>query len=76
MPRSEIPQEASEGQLPQQTDSVSTPPEFTLALPVVARLLVLVKENQLATAAILFVAWQMGIFLEAWIAIQGVCPTP
>ena len=38
-----------------------------------ARLLLLVKENQLATAAILFAAWQAGMFLEAWYAIQGVC---
>ena len=38
-----------------------------------ARLLLLVKENQLLTAAVLFAAWQAGIFLEAWYTIQGVC---
>ena len=38
-----------------------------------ARLLLLVKENQLVTAAILFMAWQAGLFIEAWYAIQGVC---
>lgn len=38
-----------------------------------ARLLLLVKENQLATAAILFCAWQAGLFIEAWYTIQGVC---
>lgn len=38
-----------------------------------ARLLLLVKENQLATAAILFAAWQAGLFIEAWYTIQGVC---
>lgn len=38
-----------------------------------ARLLLLVKENQLATAAVLFFAWQAGIFMEAWFVIQGVC---
>jgi hypothetical protein len=38
-----------------------------------ARLLLLVKENQLATAAVLFCAWQAGVFLEAWMAIQGIC---
>lgn len=38
-----------------------------------ARLLFLVKENQLATAAILFFAWQAGLFMEAWFVVQGVC---
>lgn len=38
-----------------------------------ARLLLLVKENQLATAAVLFCAWQAGIFMEAWLTIQGMC---
>lgn len=38
-----------------------------------ARLLLLIKENQLATAALLFLAWQMGLFVEAWYTIQGVC---
>lgn len=39
----------------------------------VARLLLLVKENQLATAVVLFFAWQAGLFVEAWFAIQGIC---
>lgn len=39
----------------------------------VARVLLLIKENQLATAAVLFFAWQAGIFIEAWATIQGVC---
>jgi len=38
-----------------------------------ARLLLLIKENQLATAAILFFAWQAGVFMEAWFVVQGVC---
>lgn len=38
-----------------------------------ARLLLLVKENQLATAVILFAAWQAGLFFEAWYTIQGMC---
>ena len=38
-----------------------------------ARLLLLIKENQLATAAVLFFAWQAGIFMEAWFVVQGVC---
>lgn len=38
-----------------------------------ARLLLLVKENQLATAVILFAAWQAGLFVEAWMTIQGMC---
>jgi len=39
----------------------------------IARLLLLVKENQLATAVILFAAWQAGVFVEAWMTIQGIC---
>ena len=38
-----------------------------------ARLLFLVKENQLATAAVLFFAWQADLFMEAWFVVQGVC---
>lgn len=38
-----------------------------------ARLLLLVKENQLATAIVLFAAWQAGVFMEAWMTIQGIC---
>lgn len=38
-----------------------------------ARLLLLVKENQLLTAALLFAAWQAGVFIEAWYTIQGIC---
>ena len=38
-----------------------------------ARLLLLVKENQLATAVVLFAAWQAGVFIEAWYTIQGIC---
>ena len=39
-----------------------------------ARLLLLVKENQLLTAAVLFTAWQAGLFVEAWLTIQSMCP--
>ena len=39
----------------------------------VARVLLLIKENQLATAAVLFFAWQAGVFIEAWAAVQGMC---
>lgn len=39
----------------------------------VARVLLLIKENQLATAAVLFFAWQAGVFIEAWATIQGMC---
>lgn len=38
-----------------------------------ARVLLLIKENQLATAAVLFFAWQAGIFIEAWSTVQGMC---
>ena len=56
----------------QQTHSVTSeinPTDFSA----VGRVLILVKENQLATAAILFFAWQAGVFLEAWIAVQSMC---
>jgi hypothetical protein len=33
----------------------------------------LIKENQLATALLLFAAWQAGLFIEAAVAVQGVC---
>lgn len=51
------------------SNSVPDVSEMTQA----ARLLFLVKENQLATAAILFFAWQAGLFMEAWFVVQGVC---
>lgn len=33
----------------------------------------LVKDNQLATAALLFIAWQIGFFAEAATYAGGVC---
>ena len=39
----------------------------------VAKILLLIKENQLATALLLFAAWQAGLFIEAAVAVQGVC---
>lgn len=38
-----------------------------------ARVILLIKENQLATAAILFCAWQAGVFLQVATTMQGVC---
>lgn len=52
-----------------QIDITSTASDATQ----VARLLLLIKENQLATAVVLFFAWQAGLFIEAWMAIQGMC---
>lgn len=53
--------------------SIDNPPTSASDVTQVARLLLLIKENQLSTAVILFFAWQAGIFVEAWVTIQGVC---
>lgn len=39
----------------------------------VAQLMQLVKDNQLATAAVLFILWQAGAFVEAAAYVGGVC---
>ena len=55
----------------QATSKISVPDASELTQA--ARLLFLIKENQLATAAVLFFAWQAGVFIEAWSVVQGVC---
>ena len=42
-------------------------------LSALARVILLAKENQLATACLLFIAWQAGFALEAYTAITGMC---
>ena len=44
-----------------------------LAFSAWARVILLIKENQLATAAVLFCAWQAGIFIQAYATVQGMC---
>ena len=66
-------QEAAEDGHSSTTDTSSGVSSLPSNAMTIARLLLLVKENQLLTAAILFMAWQAGIFFEAWYAIQGVC---
>lgn len=39
----------------------------------VAQIIQLVKDNQLLTAALLFISWQMGLMAQASQAIGGVC---
>lgn len=63
---------AEVGQSSTTDGSAGESPSLTSAMTI-ARLLLLVKENQLATAVILFAAWQAGLFFEAWYTIQGMC---
>ena len=65
--------EGDDGAASSPTDGSAGESQLVPSAMTMARLLLLVKENQLLTAAILFAAWQAGMFLEAWYAIQGVC---
>lgn len=56
-------------EVPNSSESISSLGELTTW----TKLLCLVKENQLLTAAVLFAAWQAGLFLQAATAVQGVC---
>lgn len=47
-------------------------PSATTSLKV-AQIVNLVKENQLLTAAILFISWQLGLVAQASQVIGGVC---
>lgn len=60
----------SSGTSPKESDPDTSISEDLAPL---AKIFLLIKENQLATAAILFAAWQAGLFIEAAIAVQGVC---
>lgn len=63
------PVESSGASLQESESDTSSPGD----LAPLAKIILLIKENQLATAAILFAAWQAGLFIEAAIAVQGVC---
>jgi hypothetical protein len=47
-------------------------PSATASLKL-AQILHLVKENQLLTAAIVFIAWQIGIVADATTYVGGMC---
>ncbi len=47
-------------------------PSATASLKV-AQIVNLVKENQLLTAAIVFIAWQVGILADATSYVGGMC---
>jgi len=52
------------------------PPEVVkpvIASAKVAQIIQLIKDNQLLTAALLFISWQMGLMAQASQAIGGVC---
>jgi len=48
-------------------------PEPVIASAKVAQIVQLIKDNQLLTAALLFISWQMGLMAQASQAIGGVC---
>lgn len=60
----------SSGSTSQESEPDTSIPE---ELAPFAKIALLIKENQLATALILFAAWQAGLFIEAAVAVQGVC---
>ena len=66
-------QEAAEDGNSSTTDTSSGVSSLPSNAMTIARLHLLVKDNQLIAAAILFMAWQAGIFFEIWYTIQGVC---
>ena len=47
-------------------------PSATASLKV-AQILTLIKENQLLTAAIVFIAWQLGVVADATSYVGGMC---
>ncbi len=47
-------------------------PSATASLKL-AQILTLIKENQLLTAAIVFIAWQIGIVADATTYVGGMC---
>ena len=54
--------------------NVQPPPkDMVLSSFKVAQIIQLIKDNQLMTAAILFIAWQIGLFAEAAAYAGGVC---
>lgn len=51
----------------------TTPKDAIIGSAKVAQIIQLVKDNQLATAALLFILWQAGAFAEAVTYAGGVC---
>lgn len=49
------------------------PKEAILASAKIAYLVQLIKDNQLVTALLVFVAWQVGLVADAQAAVAGVC---
>jgi len=49
------------------------PKQALLASAKAAYLVQLIKDNQLVTALLVFVAWQVGLIADAQAAIGGVC---
>ena len=49
------------------------PVETATASVKLAQIVNLVKENQLVTALLLFVSWQMGLLAQASTVVAGVC---
>jgi hypothetical protein len=56
----------SKSPIPPQVSDVASAAKF-------AQIIQLIKDNQLATAALLFVAWQIGFFAEAASYAGGIC---
>lgn len=52
---------------------IPAPVQQGIAAAKLAQIVSLVKDNQLATAALLFIAWQVGFFAEAATYAGGVC---
>ena len=48
-------------------------PEPVVASAKVAQIIQLVKDNQLLTAALLFISWQLGLMAQASQMVGGVC---
>ncbi len=53
--------------------SVIPPKETIMASAKIAYLVQLIKDNQLVTALLVFVAWQVGLIADAQAAVAGVC---
>jgi hypothetical protein len=48
-------------------------PEPVVASAKVAQIIQLVKDNQLLTALLLFISWQMGLLAQGAAAVGGMC---
>lgn len=48
-------------------------PDHAVTSVKLAQIVQLIKDNQLLTAALLFISWQMGLMASASQAIGGVC---